>query len=280
MNHPDLRPLTRILAECDAAFLPVRKLRDGARHSAFEVRQVYVERGGLVYTCGGSSADRKAAERQAGALEDAGLLEFVRARGRRAFVRLSSRGDWLARAHCWPSMARTCGHEEMRVAMLCLAANHAAGYENEGAVPEIALCGLEDWGPDAVDRLQTVEEALAPGLLRGFVTSNADVGGRVAYLLTDSGRAWLDDPTLPPRDLPKYSPEEGRRYTDEYVSAIKRLNSQSPTDGEIWIPLSAGLWPEGQPTAPSVLTVDGRPRSLTDFRRRSKRFTLPRSHKD
>ena len=260
---PDLLPLVPLLTDVDAIHLPVRSFPAPGRHQAIESRAEYENNHGL--SCGGSgdAADRKQHERRVDAWEEAGLVECTRRRGRRAFWRLTDRGDWTMRAFCGPYR----GFEEMAVAMFSLLLNEQAGT-NDGLVPEPWLVALDNWGP-AFDRVRIVVETLIlPGLVRGLVGWNTDHDGRVGYSLTAAGRKWLENPPPPPTGLPRYSPQAGRLYADSFLSTLEQLDA-TPTKGDraVWICCSAGCWPAGKPVGPSILRKDGRPRSLSDFLR-------------
>lgn len=51
-----------------------------------------------------------------------------------------------------------------------------------------------------------VESMMLPALVRGYVDSNADIQGRVSYMLAPTGSAWLDRGEAPPEDLRNETP--------------------------------------------------------------------------
>lgn len=273
-KSPSLEMLTAILplgAEIDVIHTPVRRLHPDGGHRAMELRMEFRRSGGLPYAAGGTASERKASERLADEWEAAGLVVCSRCRSRRVAWRLSDAADWALRslAGDWPDP-----WGGLQTAMLCIDAHTKTGHTHEsGFVPEVALLGMADWKAGPIDgRVYELESLLLPGLVRDLVRSGSDCYGRVGYLLTDRGRKWLESPPDPP-DLSgvSYCSEASRQHFDAFMVALKRLDSEKPRLAAVYIPLSAGLWPEGKPAAPGVFSRAGKLRTVADYRRLTKR---------
>ena len=252
----ELASIIELLAGTNELFRPIRLWTDSRQVCAVVERRERYHRGGQPYHAGGDEAGRKQAERVADELESSGVVVFQRRRKKRVFWKLSDAADWGLRA-----LVGLRGWEPMVVAMLAIREHHNTGTTS---VAETWLAGPEAWGtPQGAALRTTVEAMLSAALVRNLVTAWSDRVGCVSYRLTDQGRAYLNAPTLPPADLPRF--DDGAADVYDRASEHAEAEPATPSRENVSvIPLSAGLWPSAEDRAaiPFVLTRKGEPRSL------------------
>jgi len=112
-------------------------------------------------------------------------------------------------------------------------------------VSERKLIG--ECGPDAYRReTALVETMLLPALIRGYVESNADVQGRVSYMLTPGGWTWLAAGNAPPDDDlgGEPDPDVAALYRERLKASFARLDTVEPQEpreiGYIPLPVAIG----------------------------------------
>lgn len=264
-----------LLAEADELLRPVRNWASNGHVVARLERREDFRRRGLPFRSGGDAATRKQGERSADQLERSGLVTFHRHAGKRTHARPTDVGDQTLRSLCGLP-----GLSEMMVALLALRAHEDRPHEPEdNVVPETWLAGLNGWGSrDGGLLLVTVEECLAPALVRGWVAAWSDQEGRVAYRLTHNGRHALDRGVrqFPETSLPEFSPEGADIYNAARLTARAELATAQPSLTNCSaIPLGCGDWPPDEDRAPipTVVARSGEIRSLKAMLRAVRKAT-------
>jgi hypothetical protein len=245
LTATDFSILTNILARTDALFSPMRVWKpmrlipsNGVLVAIQERRAAFATEG-VEYTTSGTSNERKEAERQLGALQSWGYLHVSTKTGRRIGVRLTDKGDDVARDHCcMPLYAQS--HQRLLLRMKVLL-DHDVCWN--GMTTEDDLCGgayETEWGVRAVCEL---EAHAAPLLARGLIDELVRCGGWVGYQLTEAGTAALADKPVCP-ELKGGTDFEG--YCALFDAYLEARQSWKPRrHQEVYIPLPAGAdWPQ------------------------------------
>jgi len=172
-------------------------------------------------------------------LDQLGLAIVYSTTGRRAGVRLTDRGDLWIRGltgdytpwESWPVLRQ-------------IAKLTDDGCTNAGFVLEVDIIATEYdqvTSPDLVG----LELQCVPFLVRGFLTSSCDGGGRVAYSITDLGRAALaGKKPRQPRWLPMPNDAAYEKFAELYKRAMTNRQTWKCQRSHVLIPLGAGSWPE------------------------------------
>jgi hypothetical protein len=228
--------LVQILAATDAVWKPMRQA-DWATPTPtllYEYRKRFASAGVPWHSGDPTEAGRKSNQRTLEGLASAGLVT-LHGRERRAAVRLTEKGDILARA------LAGLGNVD---------AGHRSLYEvlelHDKMASELWLARLDDYADtdDCRVELLIVQRLIAPALWRGWVESGSDCHGRVWYWATDQGRevAKLPAPTLPD-DLPSMDEAAAGVYDAEVIAYRQRLRYAKPDNSSElgFIPLSASI---------------------------------------
>jgi hypothetical protein len=237
--------LAAILADTDVIWSPFRwhSWACAGMAAAIAERRWLYRKSGVSIVVGGGGAERQSGHRDLQALVSRGLIRFS-GRGRNRGVVLTQSGDNYARALCptrrideaWWALERVRAVEvEYR------------GESNAGYMLENDILGFQ---PNAeingnADKLTDFEDEVVSLLAAGLLKNSSDTEGRLGYQTTEAGRAALEagNPGVP-EDLPEYNSEFGMRFTDLLIEQLKLRESWRPsTPNQVWIPLSAGLWP-------------------------------------
>jgi hypothetical protein len=235
--------LVQILAATDAVWKPMRQA-DWATPTPtvlYEYRKRFSSAGVPWHSGDPTEAGRKASQRTLEDLASAGLVT-LHGRERRTAVRLTERGDVLARA------LAGLGNVDAGHCSLCEVLRL-----HDQMASELWLARLDNYADtdDCRRELWIVQRLMAPALWRGWVESGSDCHGRVWYWATDQGRqvAMLPAPTLP-ADLPPMDEDAAEVYDSEVVAYRERLRHAKPDhSNELgFIPLSASipLRPKGE----------------------------------
>lgn len=228
--------LVRILAATDAVWKPMRQA-DWATPTPtvlYEYRKRFSSAGVPWHSGDATEAGRKANQRTLEGLASAGLVT-LHGRERRAAVRLSEKGDILARA------LAGLGNVDAGHCSLC----EVLGLHDKMA-SELWLARLDNYAntDDCRRELVIVQQLMAPALWRDWVESGSDCHGRVWYWATKQGRevAKLPEPTLP-ADLPPMDKDAADLYDAEEIAYRDRLRHAKPDhSNELgFIPLSASI---------------------------------------
>jgi len=256
--------LISLLAATDTLWRPGRRdvVGNDQAVAICERRNQFFKYGMPFQLGGGDDASRKSAERVASELEKLPDVIFRRRKNKRVFWRLSDQGDWRLRSRCG-----SFGVSSMLTVMAALRCHmqDVPHEPDDNIVCETWLAGVD--GTGSTDRLFDLECILYPALCRGWVTSNSDLDGRVAYLLTEAGREALDH--LDDVDLPPYDQAAVDLYFDALLVAREELQAAKPERRNAIAPrLSNGLWPEDSDAAPipPIFTKAGRVRSLASMK--------------
>lgn len=225
--------LIQILAESDAIHLPMRQ-RDWQPPTPaviYERRRRFAA-SGICWQMSGDDARRKLNQRELARMKSAGLLE-LHGRERRSHVRLTSKGDTLARSLC---------------GLPGLDASHATLCEvirlGKNGTAELWLAGLDSYAEDPSNfEVILTENMCLPSLVRQWLVSHSDLLGHVAYFATPQGIAIAAQPEpVLPSFLPKSSGEAFAAYTETILGARAQLRAAKPErQNEIGpIPMIAG----------------------------------------
>jgi hypothetical protein len=217
--------LTRLLAQADAIFKPLRRWEYPLPAVIHELRRDYKTHGLPWRNWGNGEAEEKAILRALGDMEAEGLVETFAGGLKLAGARLTDRGDYFARALCGLA-----GFDDAQSALAELMAAIADGksrtIRGERWVSETILAGADYDGTLAPNNLfLAVEWLLLPCIVRGLVVSNADAHGRVAYALGDHD-APFDDPGA----MPKRLPNGFQRYLAARRDAWATLGGRTPQE--------------------------------------------------
>lgn len=274
--------LIRLLAATDALWWPCRSPDQRAHGVRHERRREYRRYGLPIRTAhSGDAAARKSQERWLARLEQTGVIQVGRQRGKRTHWRLSDNADWAFR-----SLAGQYGFWQMVACMMCLDAHERRCRVVPADKPvnrhaEYQLVGCEPRDEPSAEtnrRCGDLAEMLLPALVRGWVTSASDMRGTTAYSLTTAGVAVVRNPEAydPDRtDWPDYDPAHDATYDEAFASTLDELERGKATPGHVFIFLSAGCWdwfeaPELRPF--TVFRRDGQQRSITSIERAYKRL--------
>jgi hypothetical protein len=127
------------------------------------------------------------------------------------------------------------------------------------------------WGDGCEGELKKVIARLRPALLLGWVESNCDVHGQVAYCVTELGQAALykaalahsgngqsDHAAEPPEPDDDALEAYNIAYTDMIIWLDAQTNLSVDARGEIGeIPLSCAVWDDGSPEEPDEKDEEG-----------------------
>lgn len=233
--------LVKVLADTDAVWIPNRAW-DGRRPANVYFARRLFGKGGVPWESGGrTESDRKTAQRALEALAKSGAIVIRRPHLVKTLaVKLTDEAEAEAR--------KLVGRPGMYSAWLSM--TELAEYSRRPAllmthlwVSERKLIG--EHGPGEYSRVAVaVENMLFPALVRGFVSSCSDCYGRVSYVLTSIGWAWLDVGDAPAGDDLDGEPdrEAAEFYAERLRAALVRLESAEPQDrrelGGIPLPVS------------------------------------------
>lgn len=236
--------LADVLARTDVLFAPSRTCSKELQSLPRSARAAIAERQSRFSILGvpmdGSAAtqNRMGRSRLVQKLRDQNLVQ-VNGRGTRAAgMRLTARGDELARTMCsLPTLADSWGWLARMQSLVQL------GLCWNGMVPEVYLTeshyDQRDWGP----RTDAMEMGMLPLQSAGLVSCQLDTLARAWWSLTPSGEAALLGP--PPERTPNlhYSYEAHGQYEDQYPAYLADRQRWEGCPGYVVIPLSAGIWP-------------------------------------
>jgi hypothetical protein len=222
--------LVRLLAKSDSVWAPQRLIDWQARMMQtvlYEHRRDFAT-GFSFASKAGRATDRKAFAELLAEFVSAGLIERFGGE-RKVRVRLSEAGDDMARA-----IVGLPGRDAA-YRIVCELAKRPARQEG-GCALEIELAGLADYGgapmdQATIDALEDAELRATPGLWRGWLSTVADLAGRVWYCCTTAGlKIAAGPPVKRPAKLPK--PVDGAfdLYGKEFGAARKALRAMKPDD--------------------------------------------------
>ncbi len=256
----ETQTLATLLGQTDAIWQPQRRWnggRDLLAGNIWQAKRLYPARGVPWHSGRPDAAGRKAAERRRAKMQETGLLTTAKVAGRVAFVRLTERGEILARR-----LVDVPNLDEARGWLVELAA--WGGLLVNECVVATGRRNANYGRPDQGRRLWQLQAAMLPVLCRGFAVARSDCDGRVYYMATDTGRAWLCGPVPElPSDLPPADPDAADAYHTAIEETLHRLSVAEPAGGEIGdlpIPVSGGAF----------RTLDGQPARLPRRRRRAR----------
>jgi len=232
------RLIVGLLARERALFRPFRAAdwASGSTGARYELQQEFRQHG-LRWSEGGDPAARQAAGRRLTAAVDGGLVEVHGRPGRRTHVRLSDQGRRLAEALAdVPTLAD--GRRAVRKVLRFAPAEHLVSELLPAKVPDYEVPGCEK-------KLADFQWCALPAIVAGWLESESDQEGRVAYRVTSAGAEAVRRRLPKPRGLPAALPELAEVFDAEYQAERERLLAARPTDGEIGpIPLAVGGWSE------------------------------------
>lgn len=250
------RILTQILADTDAVWLPNRRWTRPRPANVYFARLAF-DKGGVAWESGEpTEAGRKAAQRELEALAKARLVKASRPRRVKTLaVRLSDAAEADTRERtglpglysAWLSAGELARHSRRPPELV-----------TDLYIGERKLIG--DKPPGEYEReAVVVENMLLPALVRGYVDSNADIQGRVSYMLTPAGWAWLDRGEAPPEDLrddTALDRDAAEWYAERQQASLDRLDTADPPDpkeiGAIPLPVAIEGLRMSKPSAASV----------------------------
>jgi hypothetical protein len=239
--------LLTILAATDAAWLPMRTWTPPVPANTYFARRDFSRQGVPWVSGAASEADRKEAQRLVETLAGQGVVQLFRPRRLKTLgVRLTDEGEGLAR--------RLCGLPGLEIARSALAEVVRLSSERQkGCVSEAALAGVAWSHPRSGKILARLEDQVLPGLIRGWLESNADIIGHVYYRATDIGRrAAIESPAgewsrvSPQNEAPRDDGAKERYgfYLERLDAALARLRTAEPQDqreiGLLPLPASMG----------------------------------------
>jgi hypothetical protein len=234
--------LVRILAATDAVWKPMRQ-EDWVRPTPtvlYEHRTRFASKGVPWHSGDPTEAGRKASQRTLEDLASAGLLT-LHGRERRAAVRLTEKGDIVARA-----LADLPNVDDAHSSLREVIRLESSGDGQGPMASELWLAELPNYSnnDDCYLELWIVQRLLLPALWRGWIDADSDCCGRVYYSATADGRqlAKLPPPTLP-ANLPPPDEDAAELYDSEVIAARERLRQAKPDcAGEIgYLPLPASI---------------------------------------
>lgn len=250
------RILTQILADTDAVWLPNRRWSRPRPANVYFARIAF-GKGGVAWESGEpTEAGRKAAQRELEALAKARLVKASRPRRVKTLaVRLSDAAEADTRERtglpglysAWLSAGELARHSRRPPELV-----------TDLYIGERKLIG--DKPPGEYEReAVVVENMLLPALVRGYVDSNADIQGRVSYMLTPAGWAWLNRGEAPPEDLrddTALDRDAAEWYAERQQASLDRLDTADPPDpkeiGAIPLPVAIEGLRMSKPSAASV----------------------------
>jgi hypothetical protein len=240
-NDDDLQILTDVLARADALWSHPRCLSRNAWAALAEQRAAF-DADGIYLRVSGAADKRKSAERRLSDLEAAGVLTIAARAGRRVGVKLTRRGDdvarWFAAApmlyQSWPLLQR-------------MAALVAAGVSMGPLVAETDLAAVDYDGGEgpASAALNLLELDLLAPKAAGLVEDHADAHGRVYLGLTPAGRrAVAGKPMAKPKGLPEYRTGWSDRHDALYRRYLAEREEATPKNiNLVIVPLSCAMGP-------------------------------------
>lgn len=247
--------LIKLLAAERALFCPNRQ-DDWACRSPRTKAQLQKEfrAKGIRWRAGGNANARKKAERESTELARAGLVVRFGAAGRTTHLRLTDRGrrvaETLANA---PTLAEA---HELVIKLLAFA---PAGV----LVSELLPAKLRNYsGRNYMKKLSEIQQIATAAAVAGWVESESDSQGHVAYRVTREGVSAAKLPAPPASEIPE--DDEWDFYWREYQAEKKRLRLITPPDkSDIYpLPLSCAIWgEEGEVISP--WTISRKPRRKT-----------------
>lgn len=191
----EMEILVKLLAATDATWVPIRRFLPHRASSTWQARQRFLSAGVPHAHAGSDDAGHKTSERQLKSLASDGLV-VVRGQTRALSAKLTDEGEALARSTVGIHSLWDAWNAVGRVAELTRPPQpnrprRARPLLTDTWISEERLTG-EKWGSDGSERAFLIlESRLLPGLIRGWVESNADIHGRVYYKLTAAGRQAL-----------------------------------------------------------------------------------------
>ncbi|MEQ8850140.1 hypothetical protein [Botrimarina sp.] len=226
--------LVRLLAASDALWCPFRwkpTTRNTAGAAVWERRTAY-PLAGVPWSVGGSVAQRKSGERELKAMRAAGWIRLHGGK-QRTGVSLTAHGDDVARSLVGAALAWEA------FPTLAMVADLEERFGN--GAPETFVVGKGDWGEVATSELVGLEYRLLPLLHRGWLTSDSDIGSRVAYHVTAAGRA--AEPLAEPPGMPAFDGELADVYGELLLEGLEERESwEASKPAMTAIPKSCGLW--------------------------------------
>ena len=182
MNHTDDagKMLVTLLARERALFRPFRKVDWGSGSTAARAElQAEFREKGIRWSMGGTAGERKAAERWLGEIVAAGLVEAAKSKGRKTHLRLTARGRQAAEV-----LTDHPGLAEARWAVTTLLQFAPAGQ----LVSELLPAGLKNYEvADYQEKLFDFQFTAMPAIIHGWIQTESDCHGRVAYRVTAEG---------------------------------------------------------------------------------------------
>jgi len=225
MNDTNLL-IVRILARIDAVFLPMRKWKRPLPGNTSAARANYRAGLGVLWVAGGSALERTRLSRVLADAKAAGLVTVLGSAARVSHVALSEGAEARARA--------LVGLPSLQEAVACARqiAQDTAGATWPWLIETVPA--FTSWGEaGASSRFMDLEDTLLPALVRGWVDSNSDSHGRVAYRLTDEGAAALAGRQSWPAAEVEYDGELAEAYYAALKSALSALAGKERNPGEI-----------------------------------------------
>ncbi len=231
------RILVESLAAVSALFEPMRDCKAPYWGPVWSLRQHYF-RSGLPWRGGGE----KAHERALGSCVRSGWVKRRKGGQKTVATKLSESG--LAEA--WKLIG--VGSDVPLVVT-----REVARLGGVGWVAEVDFTGGVGWGDGRQSELKIIQDLHSPALVCGWLESNSDVKGRVAYRLTRRGLAAIrkadGEKAVEATELPepKSDPDALSVFARAYMEAITWLNGSTAistdTRGQIGeCPLSMSIW--------------------------------------
>jgi hypothetical protein len=248
MPNPYQGLMVRIAAEESVLFEPFRQPHDLWKvHWAIQERRAEFHKTGLPFAIGGSEERRKRGSRRLQSLIEAGMV--VSTGGTHPHVKLTTAGENKIRTvlgcyrvdQHWDTLEVIGQLTDMELT-------------NRGHVPEWMILGLRDQDYHLHQRhVVDLEMRCEPFLIRGWLESSADGYSHVGYMLTEAGEAALAAGCPDPGELPEFDWDTGERF-NELVRAgrARRMEWKRRDKNNLWLCLSAGLWPEEREGLPHV----------------------------
>jgi hypothetical protein len=242
--------LIDLAARIDVLFAPFRCSACNLRAAAgVDVRRYVFNRSGYELMVGGDGATRQQGSRDLQRLEKRGLVEPC-GRGKNHGLELTHAGDDLVRQLTGGVLARA--SFPLLGQIEAVKAEHGS---NGGFVNECEIIGVANYDAVTSSQLLALERRALPLLVRGWLDSASDIGGRVGFAVTELGRE-----AVRPAPSPRVAedPEATRRYQTMFNAGLSARESWRPDrEGRLYIPLGAGSWPRGAAAATTEVAVDG-----------------------
>lgn len=216
--------LIRILAETDAIWLPQRKWEGNIATNYYELRGDFRTAGIALPSGETDEAGRQRFSRAIRAMGQARRIIVHRARGEKVpSVRLTDATEFALRRQVGLLSISDTWQAMQEIAALSKPEKEQRVWQDRHVFEDLIA------GTDKYDRM-ALEEALLPGLIRGYVVANSDIDGRVNYSLTTAGRKWHAGKPPPAEGLPPEDETLHPIYTRALIAAQAAILGRQPRE--------------------------------------------------